>query len=337
MSKKNEIINVENLYISYLDKKKDRIDILKDINFSLNEGEALGILGESGSGKTILAKVLMNIIPHPLKITQGSININKLGNILKKNDELLQSIRGKQISMIPSNPHEYLNPLENIETQIMNVILAHKKDISKKECYEKAIKILNEVQIPDPKKRMYAYPNELSGGMAQRVTIAMSLINEPQLIIADNPTFGLDVTTQIEIMNLLKNLLSKRGSCLIMNSTSAPLLIHYCDIIAVLYHGIILEYTDIYSFKKNPNHPYSSLLLASETLNFVDKDLPIKSDKDLKKEQKKHIIKGCLFQNVCKLADKSCFIYSPKLVKISNTHFVRCKYYYKNKSNIINF
>lgn len=320
----NEVLKVENLHVCFFKKEKE-IHVLNGLDFSLREGEALGILGESGSGKTVLAKAILNVITPPGKIIQGSIYYrNQVGlvDLIEKEEKELQSLRGKYLAMIPSSPHDWLNPLENVGTQMMNAIFAH-KNISKIECFERSEKMLEEVRIPDPKKRMFAYPHELSGGMAQRVLIGMALLNEPQVIIADNPTFGLDVTTQIQIMNLLHQLLSFRGSCLLMNTTNVGLITHYCDKIAVMYHGKIIEYADIDSFLEGPNHPYSTMLLVADTLEVRGKSLQIEKSEKL---DISNLPKGCYFQNICKMSTKSCADHSPELNEISKKHLIRCHY-----------
>jgi len=317
----NEILRVENLHLCFPKKEKE-IHVLNGIDFSLHEGEALGILGESGAGKTVLVKAILNITTAPGKITQGNIYYRNKTDLIKSKEKELRSLRGKDLVMIPSNPHAWLNPLEKVGKQMMNVVFAHKK-ISRKECFKRAEKMLEEVRIPDPKQRMLTYPHELSGGMAQRVLIGMALLNKPQAIIADNPTFGLDVTTQIQIMNLIRELLSSRGSCLLINTTNIALITHYCDKIAVMYHGIIIEHADVSSFLDGPNHPYSTMLLVAATLDIREKSLKIRESEKLDMSNRP---KGCYFQNICKMATKLCAVQLPELKKISKNHFIRCHY-----------
>lgn len=315
-----ETLRVEDLQVGFF-TEKGVVKVINGVDFSLKEKEAIGILGESGSGKTILAKSILNTIPPPGQITQGSIFF-KGEDLIKKSEQQLRLIRGKEIAMIPSNPHEKLNPLENIGTQIANAYLAHKK-APRKEALSFALKMLEEVRISDARRRIFAYPHELSGGMAQRVLIAMSLIHSPRLIVADQPTFGLDVTTQLQILNLLQELVSHRGSCLVMITSDIGIISHYCNKIAVLYHGRIVEDAAINEFFKGPNHPYSTLALAAASLVMDNRELLIKESEQL---NLRDLPKGCYFANICEIAKTVCKEKSPSLKKLSRNHFVRCHF-----------
>jgi len=291
------------------------------VSFSLSRGETLGLVGESGCGKSVTALSIMGLLPSPpAKIVRGEIRF-KGENLLDKTDEDMRKIRGNDISMIFQEPMTSLNPVFTIGYQISEVIMQHQK-ASKKEALERAIEMLRLVRIPLPEKRIKQYPHQLSGGMRQRVMIAMALACNPELLIADEPTTALDVTIEAQILELINELKEKFGSSVIMITHDLGVVAEIADRVAVMYAGRIVEYADVYSIFNNPKHPYTRGLLQA----IPDMDLPrgqrlkeIKGTVPLPDEIKA----GCRFKNRCECARVECRMEEPPLMQVSSG-LVRC-------------
>ena len=211
--------------------------------------EIIALVGESGSGKTILSRAIMNLIPKPGRLNSGAVLYHDK-NLIDLSNEELTKLRGNRIATIVSNPKGELDPLETIGQQISNVIIHH-LGITREEAKKKAIQLLKDVKIPDPERRFEAYPHELSGGMAQRVIIAISLACDPEIVISDDATSGLDVTVQAQVLELLKNLVLNKGSSLIFVTRDLGVAAHFADRVCVLFNGKIVEdksTTDFYRF-----------------------------------------------------------------------------------------
>ena len=235
------------------------IKALNGVTLGVDGGKMLGLVGESGSGKTALAHSIMRVVPPPGLVVKGETKL--FGRDLQKvSEDQLRQIRGKEIAMMVPNPRAELNPLLTIGDQLANVARAH-LHIGKEEAKERAVRILTAVNIPDPVRRTRAYPHELSGGMAQRVIIAMAMIGEPKVTISDDATSGLDVTVQAQVLDLTVQLLRERQSSSLMITRDLGIVANYCDDVAVLYRGRILEMAGVKSFFANPRHPYSVQLL----------------------------------------------------------------------------
>ena len=228
---------------------------LNGVSLQLERGMMFGLVGESGAGKTTLAHSIMRVVPPPGRVVKGETRL--LGRDLQAlPEDVLRRIRGSEIAMIVPNPRAELNPLLTIGAQLANVARAH-LGIGSKEARERAVRMLAEVKIPDPVRRAGAYPHELSGGMAQRVVIAMALIGEPNVTISDDATSGLDVTVQAQVLDLTLSLLREGDSASLMITRDLGIVANYCDRVAVLYRGCVLETADVRSFFANPRHPYS--------------------------------------------------------------------------------
>lgn len=291
------------------------------ISFSLKKGETLGIVGESGSGKSITSLSLLRLIPSPPgKIVGGSINF-KGEDLLSKTEKQMRSIRGNEISMIFQEPMTSLNPVYSVGEQIAEVIRLHQK-LGKKEAWQKAVDMLKLVGIPSPEKRAKQEPHELSGGMRQRVMIAMALACHPEVLIADEPTTALDVTIQAQILELIKNLQKDFGTAVILITHDLGVVYESCDRVAVMYAGKIVEYTTATELFSNPKHPYTIGLLNS--LPRLDMDQEELTTIPGTVPSPYNMPKGCSFAPRCAHAKKLCEELVPDLQLIDEHTQVSC-------------
>ena len=253
-------LEIENLH-TYFFTAAGLIRAVHGVSLRLDSGKMLGLVGESGAGKTTLAHSVMRVVPPPGRVVQGETLL--FGRNLQALPEAaLRQVRGKEIAMIVPNPRAELNPLLTIGEQLANVARTH-LGLEKKVALERAVEMLAQVRIPDPVRRAAAYPHELSGGMAQRVVIAMALIGEPKVTISDDATSGLDVTVQAQVLDLTMQLLREQRSASLMITRDLGIVANYCDHVAVLYRGRVLEMADVESFFSDPRHPYSIELLSA--------------------------------------------------------------------------
>ncbi len=237
------------------------VKAVNGVSLSVEPGKMLGLVGESGAGKTTLAHSIMRVVPLPGRVVKGSTMV--LGRDLQTlPEEKMRLVRGKEIAMIVPNPRAELHPMLTIGDQLANVARTHLR-LDKKEAHERAVEMLSRVKIPDPARRARAYAHELSGGMAQRVVIAMALIGEPRVTISDDATSGLDVTVQAQVLDLTVELLRDHGCASLMITRDLGIVANYCDHVAVIYRGLLLELGEVRSFFANPRHPYSVELLAA--------------------------------------------------------------------------
>jgi peptide/nickel transport system ATP-binding protein len=249
------ILSVKNLYVSV-----NGCDVLKDITFTLVEGEKLGIVGESGSGKTLLMRSIIGLLPSSITIRKGTIHYQ--GRLLSSMKEReLQKIRGKEIGMVFQDPLTFLNPTTRVGDQIAEGYRRHFPSVSAVEARAKALQLIKEVGIPEPERRLLQFPHELSGGMRQRVLIAIALSASPTLLIADEPTTALDVTVQAQIMQLLHNLQIYKSTLLVSHDLS--LVASFCDRVIVMHEGQIVEDASTRDLFSTPRHPYTKQLLRS--------------------------------------------------------------------------
>lgn len=295
---------------------------LRDVSLSIRRGEVLGLVGESGSGKTMLARAIMRLVPQPGEISDGRVRFEgrDLGELDK---ETLRRMRGRDITMIISNPRGELDPLQTVGQQVGNV-LRHHLNLGRKQMRERALDLLNQVSIPDPQRRLNAYPHELSGGMAQRVVIAIALACSPRFIISDDATSGLDVTVQAQVLELIRTLVSERGTSMMFITRDIGITAHYCDRIAIIYAGEIMEIADRQVFFDDPQHPYTVLLLAAFAQNERLRRYWLGEDR--LRENSSPSAAGCAFQNRCVRVQERCRRDHPSLTETRLGHFVRCHY-----------
>jgi oligopeptide/dipeptide ABC transporter ATP-binding protein len=288
------------------------------IDLTVDERQIVGIVGESGSGKSVIAAALVNLVGSPGKIVSGTAKYNGR-DLLREPERSLQQIRGREVALIVQNAKSALNPLIPIGRQLVNVIRAHGKR-DERTAVEHAIQMLTRVGISDPATRMHTYPHQLSGGMAQRVTIAMALASNPRLLIADEPTSGLDVTIQAQILDLIQNLVHELHSATLLITRDLGIVAQYCERVAVLYAGQIIEQAPVRVFFRRPTHPYSEALIKSvaTTRERGRKLLPGTSPSPYE------LPGGCPLNPRCELAEPICREVTPPLQEISAGHWVRC-------------
>lgn len=256
----SNILEVNNLKTSFFTKKGE-VQAVRNVSFKVGKKEIVGLVGESGSGKSITSKSIMGLISHPGKIVSGEILFG--GRDLAKLDEKeMRKIRGNEISMVFQDPMTALNPLVKVGKQISEVLIRH-QNINKNEARQKAIDLLNMVGIPSPEVRIDNYPHEFSGGMRQRVCIAMAMSSSPRLLIADEPTTALDVTIQAQILRLIKNLNNKNENSTILITHDLGVVYNTCDRVIVMYGGQIMEIGTVQEIFNNAKHPYTIGLLKS--------------------------------------------------------------------------
>ena len=297
------------------------VKALNGVSFSMNEGEVLGIVGESGSGKSVTAYSIMGLTAYPGKLIGGTIYFNG-HQIEKMSEKEMRKIRGNEVSIIFQDPMTSLNPVYTIGNQITEVIRLHTGK-SKKEAYDRAKELLELVGINEPTKRLKQYPHELSGGMRQRVMIAIALACEPKLLIADEPTTALDVTIQAQILELMQELRQKLGMSIIMITHDLGVVASMCERIAVMYAGHIVEYGTADEIFYEPKHEYTKGLIKSiPKLNVQETErlIPIEGQPvDLLNPPA-----GCPFAPRCANCMKICLREMPPKTELSDTHYSHC-------------
>ena len=297
------------------------VKALNGVSFSMEEGEVLGIVGESGSGKSVTAYSVMGLTAYPGRLVGGTIRFNG-HEIEKMKEKDFRKIRGNEVSIIFQDPMTSLNPVYTIGNQIVEVILLH-TDKTKKEAYVRAKELLELVGINEPEKRLKQYPHELSGGMRQRVMIAIALACEPKLLIADEPTTALDVTIQAQILELMQELRAKLKMGIIMITHDLGVVASMCEKIAVMYAGHIVEYGTADEIFYNPKHEYTKGLIKSiPKLNAekIERLIPIEGQPvDLLNPPA-----GCPFAPRCDKCMKICLREMPPRTILSDTHYSNC-------------
>jgi oligopeptide/dipeptide ABC transporter ATP-binding protein len=295
---------------------------VRDLDLTIRTGEILGLVGESGAGKTTLARSVLKLPPPPGRITGGEIRFGGV-DLLRLEERELQRIRGRDLSMVVPNPRGELNPLLTIGEQIGNIARVH-LGATRRAARAMALEMLRAVQIPDPERRMQAYPHELSGGMAQRVVIGIALVCSPSFVISDDATSGLDVTVQAQILDLLRRLAQERHSAMLFITRDVGITAHFCDRVAVIYAGEIMEIAPREGFFLAPRHPYTLMLLAAFSHNphlrrgwtVPDSRPRIGVDPAI----------GCAFASRCPRAEGICREVKPPLAELSPGQFARCHF-----------
>ncbi|OQY37727.1 MAG: peptide ABC transporter ATP-binding protein [Spirochaetaceae bacterium 4572_7] len=317
-----ELLTVKNLSVEF-QTGKGRIEVIDRVNFKIKAGKTLGVVGESGCGKSVTASSIMRLLPHPYgEVTSGEVFFHG-EDLLTKPVEDMYKIRGGKISMIFQEPMTAMNPVQVAGKQIKEVLDLHRNELTKDLIDQEIIKILQDVEMPSPEVRVKNYPFQLSGGMRQRMMIAMALAGEPDILIADEPTTALDVTVQAQILKLIKTLQEKNNMGVLFITHDMGVVAEVSDDVVVMYAGQIVESGDVETIFLKPKHPYTKGLISS---------MP-----HLETEPKTHLpsIKGnvptpsaypetCRFANRCDYVTDKCRENTPTLDQVKDGHYVRC-------------
>ena len=324
--KQKPLLEVQNLK-TYFYTEDGVVKAVDGVDFVVYPGEVLGLVGESGCGKSVTSFSIMRLISQPGKIVEGEITFDGQ-NLLNLTETEMTRVRGNRISMIFQQPQTALNPVFKVGDQIAEVLTIH-QDFGKENGRNRAIELLSMVGIPDPEKRADAFPHELSGGMAQRVMIAMALACVPELLIADEPTTALDVTIQAQILDLIRDLRNKVGASVILITHDLGVIAEMAERVAVMYAGRIVEQADVRNLFANPRHPYTQGLMGSipilgktkERLEVIPGAVP----------NLVNLPPGCRFAPRCKARIEHqlqiCTEVEPDLILTSSEHLVRCWLY----------
>ena len=320
--KDSPLLTVEGLTASFA-TESGRLPAVENVSFHIHPGEALGLVGESGCGKSVTALSIMRLLPRPAgHIDQGRVLLADT-DLTRLPPERMRTIRGSRLAMIFQEPMTALNPVHSIGKQLREAFRIHGHITAKGPADGKAVDLLRQVGIPDPKRRLKEFPHQISGGMRQRVMIAMALAGDPELLIADEPTTALDVTIQAQILDLIKAQQRKRGLSLLLITHDLGVIAETCDRVCVMYAGRIVETADVVTLFARPAHPYTRGLLTSiprlenrrkARLTVIPGMVPALSE----------LPPGCRFQNRCPQAQDICRDREPPDITVGNGHSAAC-------------
>ena len=318
---KDLLLEIKDLRINFY-TYRGIVKALNGVNLKIYKGEFFGLVGETGCGKSVTASGVLNLVQNPGKIERGEI-IFKGRDLLKMSkEEIREKIRGKEITMIMQYPVSALNPVMNNGDQIAEGLIA-KKNMSEREAKKRVIELLREVNIPEPEKIVRQYPHQLSGGMAQRVMIAMMLSTEPSLLIADEPTTALDVSIQAQVLSLLKDLISKHKATVLLITHDLSVVAETCDRVGVMYAGDMVEVGEVDQIINNPQHPYTKGLINAIPSDRRNELVEIRgSVPDLVNPPS-----GCRFHPRCDYVRDLCKNEKPKALQVEKDHIVACYLY----------
>ena len=316
----SELLSIEDLTVSF-GTSAGRVKALNNVNLTLNEGEVLCIVGESGSGKSTLALTIMGLLPHNTEISDGRIMYRDI-DLLRAGADTMRDLRGREISLVFQDAQSALNPIESIGPQLEEVILAH-SNVSLRGANQMAQDMLFEMGMADPKRVMGQFPFALSGGMCQRVMMAMALVMRPKLLIADEPTSGLDVTLQAEILHRIRNLVKEQNASVLLITHDMGVVAAMANTVGVIYSGNVVESAEVVPLFRRPQHPYTwSLLQALPRIDDPGRriePLPGTPPDMIKLPAECPFLPRCFkAQSQCRADPK------PKLVEIEGMHFVAC-------------
>jgi oligopeptide/dipeptide ABC transporter ATP-binding protein len=315
------ILNIEHLVTAF-DTETGRIRAVSDVSFGVKAGTTLGIVGESGCGKSVTSLSIMRLLPKPSGFIESGRILFRDTDIVTMAPEKMHEIRGKRISMIFQEPMTALNPVHKIGKQIREVFRLHYPEMRKEEVQEKSLEMLRKVGIPDPEKRIREYPHHISGGMRQRVMIAMALACEPEILIADEPTTALDVTIQAQILELMKALQREIGMTIIFITHDLGVIAEMCDDVVVMYAGKVAESASVKELFKHPKHPYTQGLLSSIPRLEAPRKIKLNIIKGMVPSLHE-LPEGCRFQNRCPHAQEVCKT-DPPMKSAGENHQAAC-------------
>jgi peptide/nickel transport system ATP-binding protein len=320
MTANGALLAIENLKVVFHGDRGRTTHAVDGVDLTLARGRTLGLVGESGCGKSVTSLAVMGLLPPKSSAVSGSVRFDGL-DLLKVSDQVLRDLRGNRMAMIFQEPMTSLNPSYTVGEQIIEAIVRHRA-ASRADAREHAISMLLRVGIPSPEQRLDDYPHKLSGGMRQRVLIAMALICGPQLLIADEPTTALDVTIQAQILDLMRELKAQSDAAIILITHDLGVVAEICDEVAVMYAGQLVEHAPVEKLFEQPEHPYTVGLLASiprldrsdDALATIEGTLPSMSEAPV----------GCRFAPRCPFADARCASVAPPVVRLDATRWSRC-------------
>ncbi len=318
------LLSVDDLHVHFVTRGFDNqvrvAHALNGVSFEIEEGEVLGLVGETGAGKSLTALALLGMLRPPAVVVGGRIRFEG-AELAALDSGARDRIRGKRLALIPQSPHTSLDPLARIGEQLVRMQREH-ATVSRAQAWRRAADMLAEVRIPAPEQRLKAWPHELSGGMAQRVLIAMALINQPRLVIADEPTTGLDVTVQAEVLDTLRELVRAHRMSAIIITHDLGIVAHYCDRIAVMFAGTIVEQGPTRAVFHGQRHPYTRALIASTPKQIAERGFgQVGGDPpDLYA-----LPTGCLYRDRCAMAAERCAT-PPPVVAFDGAHQARCHF-----------
>lgn len=335
MDTKEVILNVENLNTTFISDKK-KVRIVKDVSFQVKRGKTLAVVGESGCGKSVTMNSIMHFLGKNAIIEAKNIQYNALqGDEIKEyhleniediNGPLMRSLRGPHLSMVFQDPMSSLNPVYKVGEQVSEGLLQHNKGMTKKQAREKVLKLFRKLGIPDPEERIDCYPHQFSGGMKQRVVIAIAMICNPELIICDEPTTALDVTIQAQIMELLKKIQTEEGKSIVLITHNMGLVAEMADEVCVMYMGRVVEFGNLENIFDHTCHPYTKALLRSVPVLGMPSNQKLETipgatpnPADLKD--------GCEFADRCAECSEECRKGVIPNYEVSPGHYVRCLKY----------
>src|SRR5579864_2246882 len=314
------MLSVRNLGVFFTGVGGLRLPAVRGVSFSIAPGEVLGLVGESGSGKSLTSLAIMGLLP-PQAQVEGAIEF-AARDLLRLPSGEMRAIRGAKIAMIFQEPMSALNPVMRVGDQVAEAVQAHAK-ASKREAMDRAIEALRDVALPEPERRARDYPHQLSGGMRQRVMIAMAIVNRPQLLIADEPTTALDVTIQAQILGLLGELRAKFGLAMLFISHDLAVVSQVADRVAVMYAGTLVELGAKHDIFREPAHPYTQGLLHAVPDLKTDRAQPLKTIEGTVPGL--HAMPhGCAFEPRCEFRVAECARSLPPLVEVAAGHWARC-------------
>ena len=318
------VLSVEDLHVHFaargLDNQVRVARALNGVSFSVEEGEVLGLVGETGAGKSLTALALLGLLQPPAVVSGGKIRFEgrELAPIASGARD---HVRGTRLTMIPQSPHTSLDPLTRIGEQLVRMQREHTR-VSRADAWRRAGEMLAEVRIPAPEQRLHAWPHELSGGMAQRVLIAMALVNRPRLVIADEPTTGLDVTVQAEVLDKLRELVRAHRMSAILITHDLGIVAHYCDRVAVMFAGVIVEHGPVDAVFREQRHPYTRALIASTPKRIAERGF---TEVGGTPPDLYALPEGCLYRDRCVRAAEIC-VQPPPNMAFPGNHTALCHF-----------
>lgn len=316
-----KILDVKNLKVSF-QTFFGEVEAVRDVSFSLEKGKTLAIVGESGCGKSVTANSIMQLLPKPPVMYKGGQVIFQGEDMLQKTEKEMVDIRGNKMSMVFQDPMTSLNPTMKVGDQIIEGVRRH-KDMSKEEGRRFAVEMLEKVSVPQPEKRARQYPHEFSGGMRQRVMIALAMAAQPALLIADEPTTALDVTVQAQILKLMKKLQADTGSSIILITHDLGVVADMADDVIVMYAGQIVEKGTVEEIFNKPSHPYTKKLLAAVPKLNMNREEELRAIQGTPPDLYKPPA-GCAFFDRCDQAMVICEDQMPEFFEVENGHCSRC-------------